>query len=363
MARKPKFIVCIYCKEKRKASREHLLARSLGGDATEPITCVPCNTTKLSALDAALARRSLVAMSRVAHAPLGSADVALEGNHFHYDAANDVHADVALIGGLRPRPFPQLHVRYGTNEMAVTTADKDGAASLVAFIDARLAQSTLRDLYVKIGPPDQCSTARVVVHRPDDGYIRVRARGDELNVIDVIEQHWAEIRAQITAHTPVVERIENPTIRTTVRVVLDDVFRAVAKTAFNVLAADVGVDFVLRAEFDPLRAYVLGDVRHAPLRQPDEVAVDTRFVQMVQGDEHGLPSTLPDEHLVILFYHTGHVRALAALYGEHAFFVDLGAVDQDDFSVMAHRFSTDRSGNAVLDAEELYERFLRKNQS
>ena len=363
MSSEETLITCIYCTKTLPPSREHVLARSLGGDATRPITCSPCNTTVLSALDQALARRSLVAMARAAYTPSSAFEVELEGNHFHYDQSKDLHTDVTLTNRLKPRVFPQLHFRYGVDEVAVTGEAREDIDQLVAFVDRLIASTTLRKLHVKVGPADRVTTARLVVHRPKDGYLRVRTLSDEQKIFEALESKWAMLRERIFTESAVAVQntIDAPTIGVGLSITLDDTFRAVTKTAFNVLATDVGVEFALRPEFNPVREYVLGiDIRHPENRAVDQVAVDERFVAQVGPQESPALPTATDEHLVTLFYHSGHVRACVTLYGDHSFFVDLGAIDLTSFTTVAHLFSSTRTGNHVLSLDEMYERIMRR---
>ena len=350
-------ITCIYCKLELPPSREHILARSIGGDATRPITCSPCDTKILSPLAHALARRSIVAMSRAAYTPPDAFDVELEGNHFHYDRAKDMYTDVTLANGFRPHVFPQLHFRCGTDEISFTGQDHESVAQIVDFTDKLVARRTLRALHVKVGPVDRCSTGRLVLHRPNDGYVRVRAKGDENAIFDTLESKWKALREGILSATVINETHEKPTIHVGLSITLDDTFRAVAKTAFNVLASDVGTEFALRPEFDGIREYVLGrDIRHPETLEPDQVAVDGRFVRMLAPDQSPALPSASNEHMVTLFYRTEYVRACVTLYGDNSFFVKLGAIDLTSFPTVAHRFSITRSGNNVVSVEEAYDR-------
>jgi len=315
----------------------------------------------LSPLDQALARRSIVAMSRAAYTPPSAFEVELEGNHFHYDQTRDLHTGVTLTNGLTPRVFPQLHFRYGVDEMAVTGEGRESIEELVAFIDNLISSATLRSLYVKVGPAERCTTARLVLHRTDDGYLRVRTRGDERQIFNALESKWTVMRERILTDNAaaVQETIEAPTVHLGLSITLDDTFRAVTKTAFNVLATDVGVEFALLPEFNPVREYVLGaDIQDPEDRAIDEIAVDERFVVQVGVGESPALQSATDEHLVTLFYHGGHVRACVTLYGLHSFFVDLGAINLTDFPIVAHRFTVTRAGNHVLSLDEMYERTL-----
>jgi hypothetical protein len=351
----PALITCIYCKEERPPSREHILARNMGGDATRWIVCERCNKG-LSAIDQALAQRSLVAISRVADTPAGAFDVALGGEHFHHDEARDLVTEVSLTNGLRPAPFPQLHFRIGTNNVMVVADDEAGLERLVAFVDKRLADGSLRELHVKVGPAEKCTTARIVVHRENDGFIRVAQRGHEVAVFDALEKAWGELRAKMTGgEAPVAESVPNPTVELTMHIRLDDVFRAVAKTAFNVLATDVGVAMARRPEFDPIREYICGrSIEHPEILEEGQVAVDPRFVRMVPFGETPLIPT--DKHAVTISYQHPKLMAFVTLYKVHSFVVELATVELPDRVLASREFSTIRRGNAQLDLKTLYER-------
>jgi hypothetical protein len=358
--RPPELITCIYCKQVRPPSREHILARSIGGDATRWIDCSPCNR-RFSGIDQAFAERSLVAISRVAQTPPDAFEAELGGEHFHHDVVRDLVADVRLVNGLRATPFPQLHCRPGTNQWMVVADDLAGLDRLVAFLDKRIALGILRNLHVKVGPEDKCSTARIVVHREDDGYIRVAKRGHERGIFNAFEKVWPQLRADMTgAKRSIVESVPNPSIAVNVPVRLDDMFRAVAKTAFNVLAADVGVEMALRAEFDPIRDYIRGlDVRRPQEPAEDEIAADTRFVRMVP---FGVPPLIPTEmHAVTISYQPPKLMAYVTLYKVHSFVVELGTIELPNGALASREFSTVRKGNAVLDLVTLYERLSADN--
>jgi hypothetical protein len=355
----PDTITCIYCKQVRPPSREHILARNMGGDATRWIDCTPCNGG-FSAIDQALAERSLVAVSRVAYTPADAFDTELGGQHFHRDVAHDLVADVKLVNGLRPVAMPQLHFRPGTNQVMVVADDQSGLERLIAFVDKQITKRTLRRLHVKVGPEDKCSTARIVVHREDDGYIRVAKRGHEAGIFDALEKVWPQLRAEMTGgKKPVAESIPNPSIDMEVPVRLDDMFRAVAKTAFNVLAADVGAELALRVEFDPIRNYIRGlDIRHTAELAEGEIAADTRFVRMVRFGEP--PLTPTEMHAVTISYQPPKLMAYVTLYKVHSFVVELGTIDLPTGVLASREFSTVRKGNAALDLVTLYGRLSRR---
>ena len=59
-------ITYTHCRKERAPSNEHVLAKSFGSNLKRPITCVPRDTTTLSALDQTPTERSIVARSFVA---------------------------------------------------------------------------------------------------------------------------------------------------------------------------------------------------------------------------------------------------------------------------------------------------------
>jgi hypothetical protein len=337
-------INCIYCTLRRPPSAEHVLAKSLGGNLRRPITCATCNNQTLSALDQALAERSLVALSRVAYTPGEAFDAKLGGEHFHYDADRDLHTDVTLTNGFKSHTFPQVHFRYNSDQVMIVGTDRDGRRLLVDFIDKHIANATLDDIHVRQGPVDRCSTARIVMHRTKDGYIRVRSKHDEKQIFAFLAHHWSHLREQLLTGEFTNHTIGNPTIHVNLSVTLDDSFRAIAKTAFNVLATEAGVELALRPEFDPLRDYVLGrDIRHPEPRDPDEIAVDCRFVDMLPSENAAALPT--DGHLVSLFRYRKHVMAIVTLYGSHSFLVMLGETTATGVDFAAREFSIDRRRN------------------
>jgi hypothetical protein len=198
----PRLIQCIFCKEHRPPTKEHALARSLGGDATHPDVCEDCNGRRLSPLDQALAERSLVAMSRVAFTPAQAFKALLGGEHFRYEPKFDLHEEVQMLNGFRPVLYPQLHFRLradGFDDAALIVADRDGVDAILGFVNRLCTTGTLRQIHVKAGPADVCTTARFVTHRKGDGYLRVAEQSDAERVFAKLEEAWPKIYAQLRA--------------------------------------------------------------------------------------------------------------------------------------------------------------------
>lgn len=356
----PEVIKCIYCKQDRPPSREHVMARSLGGDATRPITCEECNGKVLGRLDQALVERSLVALARIAYTPANSFDVKMVGDHFFHDEAADMHTEVYMTNEFRPVLHPQVHFRQGTREIAIHAPDKAGSDALVGFIGDRIAAGNLRSIHVKVGPFEKCTTSRLVLHREKEGFVRVATAGDETAFFDALETSWKDLHAQAgDAGNFVAEKVAQPRVHVHMKMRLDDVFRAVAKTAFNVLAMDVGVDFALSPEFDELREYVLGrDIRHPERLAPGEIAVDTRFVRMVPAEQAPLVPT--EGHVVTILYQPPRLLAYVTLYKDQSFVVVLGTVALNETVVLSHEFSAVRRGNQALDIATVFDRLANR---
>ncbi len=352
-------ITCIYCREQKPGSREHILATSLGGDATSlEITCQSCNGGPLSRLDQAMAERSLVALSRAADTSVEAFAVQVGGEHFHYDAAMGTHLEVKLTNEMRAVLLPQIHADLPTGKIEVVASGREDVDALVKLIDDRIAKSKFSATHVKVGPANRCATARLVMHRSNDFFARVREQAEAADFLERLEAKWPEVRAQMLESTFTAQSIPTPNIEITMTVRLDETFRAVAKTAFNVLATNVGKAFALSPEFDELRAYVLGkDIRHPSHLEPGQVAVDTRFVQMVPFGEPPLVPT--DRHAVTLFYAAPLMLAYITFYAHNSFVVKLGSVMLPDPVLVTHEFSTVRNGNVALPIVEVYERLKR----
>lgn len=332
----------------------------MGGDATAWIDCLACNRDKLSALDQAIAERSLVAFSRAAFTPSEAFDAQIAGEHFHHDVARNLFTEVKVGNLLRASPFPQIHFDIDTGVVSVVAEDKQALEGLVVFLDDRIRKGTLERVHVKVGPAEKCTTARIVMHRSRDGFMRVRKVGDEVRVYAMLNGAWPKLRADMTGgKAPAEESIKNPSIEMSVAIRIDDTFRAVAKTAFNVLAMDVGVDMALRPEFDPIRAYIIGsDIRHPAKLAEGEIAVDDRFVRQVPW---GQPPLVPtDQHAVTISYQAPKLMAYVTLYREHSFIVELATITLPEAVLASREFSTVRKGNAALDIAELYERLSKR---
>lgn len=364
----PDAIVCIYCKETKPASREHILPASLGGDLVQPILCVDCNSRRLSPIDQALAERSLVALSRVAFTPKGSFDVKLGGEHFTRDPESGLVFDLKLSNAMQAELLPQVHVvksleRPEQPGVAFATKDVADFERLAAFVEQDLAAKKLRSMYVKTGPEEAGPTARLVMHREKDGYVRAPSAEDADLLFRVIDSGWHVLvndrRGRLTSSGPIQpSEIKNPSVHSTVKIRFDDVYRGVAKIAFNFAAVHLGTRFMLGHEFDEVRRYILGDdIRHPEAVKPGDVAVDTRFVTQLPAGTDAVVHT--EEHAVTLFYNAPVLLAWVTLYKTHHFVVRLADIHLTENVLAVQEFSSVRRGNAALDVAQIVERLRR----
>ncbi len=362
-------ITCIYCREVREPSREHVLPRSLGGDLVKPILCVDCNSRRLSPLDQALAERSLVALSRVGFTPGGAFDAKLGGDHFVKDDATGIVMDVAVTNEMRAVVMPQVHIVPAGEKtnICILTADSAALERLDVYVVKQIETARLAKMHVKNGPTEAGPHARLVMHRDNDGYIRAQTPEDAQGLTAVLQGHWRQAYAQHAARVgsgedvPEAGSVANPSVRVTMSYRPDDVNRAVAKIAFNVLAVRVGTQFALSPEFDELRRYVLGDdIRHPECAGPNEVLVDARFVSQLPPETAPIVPT--DEHAVTLSYAPPALYGWVTLYRTHNFIVKLGDIALPDNLFAVHEFSTVRRGNEALTASEVFRRIRERRE-
>jgi HNH endonuclease len=356
--------ICIYCKLTKPSdqrSKEHLLQRSLGGDLTAQFVCKACNGG-FSKIDQALSDRSTVTLSRVAYTPRTAHGVKAGGTTTYYDNDRDLFIEVELRNQLTPVVMPQLHLRP-TGQGQLIALDREAAEQVIEFVAHHFESGTMESVHRFHGLPNgvQTNTAALVVRKPGDGYVRLPARGDENWYFPMLKTAWREGLADgLAKATPISKQGEFPEVRLDFKLAPNDVFRAIAKIAFNVLAFKRGSNLVLRPEFDPIREYINGDGLLPQNLESGDIAVDRRFVSEIPEDQQQI-SFIDDGHAVVFCYLRPELIALVTLYGSHVFLVRFPALGYDEQEeLFGHRFSIDRSGNDPLDLNKIVERILQK---
>lgn len=356
---------CIYCHEKRQPSREHILQSCIGGDLTtlalhqqawaHPFTvCVSCNRS-FSVIDQSLADASFVAADRVVFTP-PKLPVRSPGESLFWDEARGLWEEIKTINGMVPTLLPQIHLRDNATFELIASRDTDAKAFIEAINDLVL-RGELEGAHVRLSLGDKCTTPRIARHRQKEFYVRARSLEEGRRFLSELLSNWPQLLGQFRTAAPWRKTIPRPRFETHMSICLDDNFRAVAKSAFNLLAAKMGPAFAGRAEFDPLRRYICGqELVHPENAGPDVVLVDQRFVMMEAGRERGpLPTT---RHVVCFKYERPTLFAFLVLYGSISFAVRMADLTLASFSIDGHEFTADRSGNRPLPGHEVDWRLL-----
>lgn len=351
-------ITCVYCKSIDMPSCEHVLQRSLGGDLVERFVCQNCNNG-FSQIDQALAERSLLSMSRVAYTPVNAFSTKLGATVTTYDQSAGIYVELELRNELRPVVLPQLHLKQN-GKGTVVAPDQSAKGALITFIDDHLNfVEELPRLYGLEGKSPQ-SVALVV--RKKDGYIRLIKAGDETWYFPMLRSAWMDdLRPQLVAASTASTTHPHPEVSVQYRYAPNDVYRAIAKSAFNLLAFKCGAPFVLRPEFDPIRQYILGDLHLPAFVESESIAVDGRFVAEVPPPEQQI-SFIDDEHAIVFSYRTPELVAFVTFYGSHLYIVrfpEISNAGLDD--LFGHSFTTTRSGNQPLSFADIAERILNRH--
>jgi len=356
---------CIYCRIPSVPSREHVLASSLGGNLTtlsstpfKPVVCEHCNK-QFSKIDLALARCSTVALARIGKANPDRAPVRLGGDQYHYDEKNGVWLECELRTGVKLYLPPQFHLK-SNGRLFLTGTSQDEMNAFVRNVSNRHRSGALSSTRIKIAPRHVIDSSCLVLH---DRTLFVRASDAPAanEFLSLLERDWPEYARKLDSNTPTVGAIAQPEVEVRLEFHMDTVYRAIAKTAFTFMAVNKGSEFALRSEFDPIRDYIRGiDIRHPSDPGPEEVAVDTRFVDEWPPDAPPLVST--DYHVVGLFYSVPILFGLLTLYGTVSYVVRLAEIDLEEYVTIFHEFSTDGSWNAPLDTLDLARRLASNRQ-
>jgi hypothetical protein len=266
----------------------------------------------------------------------------------------DLWEEVQLTNGFAPRVPAQLHFRRPN--VWVFAQDDEHKSQFLELVQRRIDNGSVLKIPIRTAAERFCTTVRLVQHRRNDMFVRAANHDVGKDFLGRLPSLWNEMKDRL-AQQMSIDTIQSPQVFVHLSVSFDEVYRAVAKIAFNYLAVRKGTAFARRSEFDPVRQYILGDIRHAPLRTADEVAIDGRFVSALKRGEQFLVPT--SRHLVMLGYSYPNVFATVTLYGQHTFVVYLGEVEFKsimDFLPEAHEFSIDGTSHRALDMSDIVRR-------
>lgn len=315
-------VICIYCKELKPPSREHLVARNIGGNLVGRRLCPACNTGT-GDIDQHLADNFVVSMLRVANTPRGTFDVKLGGEQLAADSEGR-RFPIAVRNEYRPEVYPMLRFTPTPTgaRVGVQLSVPADARRLIKFLERHRAQAFER-LHGKLVEWLQPGEAALVMHRSDDGYL---ALADEA----VGQRARALLREKTDDLVQALGRdlanddglLDKPHVEVAGEIRLNDLYRAVTKLAFNLFAHRTPDEVALREEFDDLRSYVLGkDIRDVT-GEDGTIQPDPRFATWLTG---ATPFHFEDmQHTVVLTEREGRSVALVSLYRHLVFLVDLG---------------------------------------
>lgn len=318
-------ITCIYCLEEKKGSREHLIQRGIGGNLTGRRVCAECNR-RMSTIDQHLADNLVLSMLRVLKTPADAFAVKLGGGHLLHDSDGRL-LPVDIHNQFKPKLQPHFWFSMAVSDdpqvqIQLHLGDPADATRLVKYL-RRLRDREITGLHKKTVDWLSDQEAALVMHRSKDAYLALKDEEDAEQAEKLVQQ-WAD---QLIALLEGIDRpnsstIPQPKVRCRGEVRFNDLFRAVAKIVFNLLAHRTPESVALDSTFNDLRAYILGDdVREDSL---DGVpCADSRFVTWHVKDAD--PLTFRNyEHLVVLFDYDGEYQAFVTLYGSLVFTVNVG---------------------------------------
>lgn len=344
--------LCIYCKQIGE-SREHVAPSSLGGNCVIRCVCKRCNSA-LSSVDQALAENSPVALSKVSVTPT---------------TAFATH--LGSVASLRDSSGHDLGVRVG-NHMAVEVcpqlflqgeqirfhcADRNRLAKFIEYIDKQIKTNRLASIFQRIAPEN--TDPRLMMHRSNDAVLDAASPEEAIRLISVLEKNWSAIKEKLTNAENMEEiRQPSPSVLIKMEMLPNEEYRGIAKLAFETTALLLGADSVLSESFDPIRAYIMGDVR-LPLideNAPDQLAVDSRFVGRVTS---GLPFPFTEHHGVVLVHEpTYGLAAMVILYGIHHYKVSLSPPLEKHGWLRHYEFMYTKDGHGELSDLEFARRAL-----
>jgi hypothetical protein len=285
-----------------------------------------------------------------------------------YDVDRDLHIELELRNEFTPYVLPQLHFRRTerTIPLSAVAADRSALEDLITYIDQHVSAGTFPTVHHFYGLPDGTPTmsSAIVLQRRNQGYIRYGSPGDEAWLLPELAASWTStLRAGLLGSTEVRKSTENAEVRINFHYNPNTTYRAVAKIAFNMFSYKRGTNLALRAELDPLRNYINGDLQLPATARPDEVAVDPRFVRELEPLEQQL-SFAVDDHAVVFYYRKPELIAFVTLYGTHMFCVKFPPMLYDEAEeLFGHGFSIDRTGNEDLSFQAIAERILKNNRT
>ncbi len=346
--------VCIYCK-KPGSSREHVAPSSLGGNCVIRCVCKPCNTA-LSVVDQALAENSPVALSKVGMTPSAAFATQL-GSIASLKDEKGFDLGVRVGNQMKVEVRPQIFLCG--DQLHISVADLDGASKLLAYIEKAINGNRFENTRQQTDAGREIP--RFIMHRSDDAVVHATSQEEGSKLLSVIAKNWPALKEQLSRKDIVGTTQDQPTVLIQMTMRPNDEYRGIAKIAFETAALLLGPDVVLQESFDPLRAYILGDVRLPTVNEtdPQQLAIDTRFATRLAED---FPFSFTEHHGVILHHNPQFgLAAFVILYGVHHYKVYLAPALSERSWMRHYEFMYTKDGHQELDhlafAKRALERF------
>lgn len=349
-----KLITCIYCRETKSSSTEHVIPQALGGNLTIQCVCEGCNTG-MSSLDQSLVDKSVITLVRIVRQP---GAVLTSGALFKSTGSGDHPLEIRVGHQYRPETMAQLiFVRKGDG-----TYDVHGAADTAERFKALF--SVLRKMRTKkglaalpilrplkgetpdIGPRIVLNRSSAAAFRPSSA--EADAKAQQAEITQLIEKKFNEIEAMLLdkAARSTRQRVDQPILQLNLSMDFGRNLRAVAKVGLNFVVAVFGHEVALFPAFDGVRKYA----RHG------EGADDPGCLWAVgSGDGRSMTATRyaiwmkdfctdqtamrsPNTHVITLHQRDDRLCTLIEFYGQVAFGVDLGNIQLLDSFPLVYEF-------------------------
>lgn len=328
---------CIYCDQEGPFSDEHMFPAGLGGDdrnfLLKDLVCASCNTEVFSRLEAQLMRNSPYAYSRLLHQPMGrgrgkkarppefTPELALMT-----DPDSGVTSEVEMLPGGIPEPLPQIQIldtkiRVGGPpgerisrflldlverlHDAVFVVEKKGASKRGRFetteykwvaeryekvnesISEKAPSTAVWLLPLHLKENDERGWPRIF-QRKKDGQLNMRlaSAADAPLFLSQLRKNLPEL---LPIPIPEDGVINKPDVRISMRVAMQEVFRAIAKIGVNTACIEYGDKFIRSESFVRVREAILRGTHHVDVLPP-RVSFENVFGQETSA-----------VHLAILF--------------------------------------------------------------